>query len=202
MARLPRFMAIKYNCFAPSKESRPSQSPGNRMTNSTMLSGMSTDEHTSVVLQAKRVIEDYGQTMNGWLGPGLTETWETLDLLRKHGVEYVCDWVNDDLPYRMNNGLYSIPYSIELNDMPLFNMPSIDVEEFYRRICETFNVLYEEGQRNARVMSIALHPFLMGVPHRIRVLDRALRYITSNDKVWLATGSEIIKAYRAQSPDA
>jgi len=175
---------------------------GHGLTNSTMLSGMSTDEHTSVVLQAKRVIEDYGQTMNGWLGPGLTETWETLDLLRKHGVEYVCDWVNDDLPYRMNNGLYSIPYSIELNDMPLFNMPSIDIEEFYRRICETFNVLYEEGQRNARVMSIALHPFLMGVPHRIRVLDRALRYIASHDKVWLATGSEIIKAYREQSPTA
>ena len=175
---------------------------GHGLTNSTMLNGMSTDEHTSVVLQAKRVIEDYGQTMNGWLGPGLTETWETLDLLRKHGVEYVCDWVNDDLPYRMNNGLYSIPYSIELNDMPLFNMPSIDVEEFYRRICETFNVLYEEGQRNASVMSIALHPFLMGVPHRIRVLDRALRYIASHDKVWLATGSEIIKAYREQSPTA
>jgi allantoinase len=175
---------------------------GHGLTNSTMLSGMSTDEHTSVVLQAKRVIEDYGQTMNGWLGPGLTETWETLDLLRKHGVEYVCDWVNDDLPYRMNNGLYSIPYSIELNDMPLFNMPSIDIEEFYRRICETFDVLYEEGQRNARVMSIALHPFLMGVPHRIRVLDRALRYIASHDRVWLATGSDIIKAYRAQSPDA
>ena len=175
---------------------------GHGLTNSTMLSGMSTDEHTAVVLQAKRIIEDYGQTMNGWLGPGLTETWETLDLLRKHGVEYVCDWVNDDLPYRMNNGLYSIPYSIELNDMPLFNMPSIDVEEFYRRICETFNVLYEEGQRNASVMSIALHPFLMGVPHRIRVLDRALRYIASHDKVWLATGSEIIKAYREQSPTA
>ena len=65
--------------------------------------------------------------MRGWLGPGLSETWHTLDLLREHGVEYVCDWVNDDLPYRMNNGLYSIPYSIELNDMPLFNVPSIDI---------------------------------------------------------------------------
>ena len=59
--------------------------------------------------------------------------------------EYVADWVNDDLPYRMSNGLYSIPYSLELNDMPLFNMPSIGIEEFYRRICETFDVLYDEG---------------------------------------------------------
>jgi peptidoglycan/xylan/chitin deacetylase (PgdA/CDA1 family) len=98
----------------------------------------------------------------------------------------------------MNNGLYSIPYSIELNDMPLFNMPSISIDDFYRRICETFDVLYEEGERNGRVMAIALHPFLIGVPHRIRTLDRALQYIAGHGKVWFATGSEIIDAYREQ----
>ena len=107
--------------------------------------------------------------MRGWLGPGLTETWSTLDLLRKHGVEYTCDWVNDDLPYRMNNGLYSIPYSIELNDMPLFNAPSISISDFHQRICDAFDVLYEESARNPRVISIALHPFLIGSPHRIRL---------------------------------
>jgi len=120
--------------------------------------------------------------------------------VREHGVDYVCDWVNDDLPYRMNNGLYSIPYSIELNDMPLFNMPSIGIDEFYRRICETFDVLYEEGAKNARVMAIALHPFLIGAPHRIRTLDRALSYIAAHGNVWFATGSEIIDAYRVQEP--
>jgi peptidoglycan/xylan/chitin deacetylase (PgdA/CDA1 family) len=137
--------------------------------------------------------------MRGWLGPGLGETWHTLDLLRQHGVDYVCDWVNDDLPYRMNNGLYSIPYSIELNDMPLFNTPSIDAADFERRICDTFDVLYEEGEKNGRVMAIALHPFLTGVPHRIRYLDRALEYVASHGKVWFATGSEIIAAYREQT---
>src|SRR4029453_4911560 len=137
------------------------------------------------------------------LGPGLTETFATLDLLREHGVDYVCDWVNDDLPYRMSNGLYSIPYSIELNDMPLFNAPSIDIQDFHRRICETFDVLYEEGETTPRVMGIALHPFLIGVPHRIRYLDKALKYIASHQKVWFATGHEIIKAYKkatASSP--
>ena len=111
-------------------------------------------------------------------------------------ASYVCDWVNDDLPYRMNNGLYSIPYSIELNDMPLFNMPSIDIQDFHRRICETFDVLYAEGERTPRVMGIALHPFLIGVPHRIRYLDKALGYIASHQKVWFATGHEIIAAYK------
>jgi peptidoglycan/xylan/chitin deacetylase (PgdA/CDA1 family) len=175
---------------------------GHGLTNSAMLSGLGKDDETAVIAQTRQMIEEQGQRMRGWLGPGLTETWNTLDLLRANGVEYVCDWVNDDLPYRMNNGLYGIPYSLELNDMPLFNMPSIDIQDFHRRICETFDVLYEEGGRNGRVMGIALHPFLIGVPHRIRYLDKALSYIAGHDKVWFALGSEIIEAYRAQEPQA
>jgi len=175
---------------------------GHGLTNSAMLTGLGKDDERSVIAQTRQMIEEQGQRMRGWLGPGLTETWNTLDLLREHGVEYVCDWVNDDLPYRMNNGLYAIPYSLELNDMPLFNMPSIDIEDFHRRICETFDVLYEEGGRNGRVMGIALHPFLIGVPHRIRYLDKALSHIAAHDQVWFALGSEIIQAYRAQEPQA
>ena len=175
---------------------------GHGLTNSAMLTGLAKADETAVIAETRRMIEEQGQRMRGWLGPGLTETWNTLDLLRAHGVEYVCDWVNDDLPYRMNNGLYSIPYSIELNDMPLFNVPSIDIADFHRRICETFDVLYEEGGRNGRVMGIALHPFLIGAPHRIRYLDKALAHVAAHDKVWFALGSEIIEAYRAQEPQA
>ena len=173
---------------------------GHGLTNSVRLTGQTEERETATIAEARAAIEQWGQKMRGWLGPGLSETWRTLDLLRAHGVEYVADWVNDDLPYRMNNGLYSIPYSIELNDMPLFNMPSIAIDEFYRRICETFDVLYEEGARNGRVMAIALHPFLIGAPHRIRTLDRALAHIAAHGKVWFATGSEIIEAYRKQEP--
>jgi peptidoglycan/xylan/chitin deacetylase (PgdA/CDA1 family) len=175
---------------------------GHGMTNSVVLTGLARETEAALIAETRKAIEDNGRTMRGWLGPGLTETFATLDLLRENGVEYVCDWVNDDLPYRMNNGLYSIPYSIELNDMPLFNAPSIDIDDFYRRICETIDVLYEEGARNGRVMGIALHPFLIGVPHRIRYLDRALKYIAAHGKVWFATGHEIIEAYRAQERGA
>jgi allantoinase len=171
---------------------------GHGLTNSVLLTSLDRDKETAVIAETRGIIEQWGQKMRGWLGPGLSETWHTLDFLRDHGVDYVCDWVNDDLPYRMNNGLYSIPYSIELNDMPLFNMPSIGIDEFYRRIAETFDVLYEEGARNGRVMAIALHPFLIGAPHRIRTLDRALTYIASHGNVWFATGAEIIDAYREQ----
>ena len=169
---------------------------GHGLTNSVMLTGMSEQQENAVIAETKTIIESYGQQMRGWLGPGLTETFNSIDLLRRNGVEYTCDWVNDDLPYRMNNGLYSIPYSIELNDMPLFNAPSISIADFHQRIRDAFDVLYDEGAKSPRVMSIALHPFLIGSPHRIRYLDRALEYIAGHDKVWFATGSEIIDAYR------
>ena len=168
---------------------------GHGLTNSVMLTGMTAAQEAAVIAGTREIIAGYGQAMRGWLGPGLTETWSTLELLRQHGVEYTCDWVNDDLPYRMNNGLYSIPYSVELNDMPLFNAPSISIADFQQRICDAFDVLYEEGACSPRVMSIALHPFLIGSPHRIRYLDRALQYIARHDKVWFATGAEIIDAY-------
>jgi peptidoglycan/xylan/chitin deacetylase (PgdA/CDA1 family) len=172
---------------------------GHGVTNSVLLTGLAEEEEAKVIAKTKSAIEAYGQRMKGWLGPGLTETWKTLDLLQRAGVEYVCDWVNDDLPYRMKNGIYSIPYSIELNDMPLFTNPSISIDDFEKRIRDTFDVLYAEGDKGGRVMGIALHPFLTGVPHRIRYLDRALSYIAAHDKVWLATGSEIIDAFRAQA---
>lgn len=171
---------------------------GHGRSNSYLMSGLSVEEERSLIAETREVIEAQGRKMRGWLGPGLTETWSTPDLLIEAGVDYVADWVNDDLPYRMNNGLYSIPYSIELNDMPLFVNPSISSADFERRICETFDVLYEEGERNARAMCIALHPFLIGAPHRIRYLDRALAHIASHEGVWFARGAEIIDAYRSQ----
>ncbi len=174
---------------------------GHGLTNSILLDGMSKEEEAKVITGTKTAIEAYGQKMRGWLGPGLGETWNSLDLLREAGVDYVSDWVNDDLPYKMKNGIYSIPYSLELNDMPLFNMPSISIKDFEKRICDSFDTLYEEAEQGGRVMGIALHPFLIGAPHRIKYLDRALQYVTSKEKVWLATGSEIIDAFRAQAKD-
>ena len=175
---------------------------GHGLTNSKIMSGLEIDAERKLILDTRKVIEDWGRKMRGWLGPGLTETFNTPDLLKECGVEYVADWVNDDLPYRFNNGLYSIPYSIELNDMPLFNNPSISIDDFKRRICDSFDVLYAEGATNGRVMGIALHPFLIGAAHRIKYLDEALQYIAGHDKVWFATGDEIIKAYQAQEANA
>jgi allantoinase len=157
-----------------------------------------TDEQRMIETVVEDIRRFQGKPPRGWLGPALGETLHTLDLLKTAGIEYVCDWVNDDQPYRMNNGLYSIPYTIELNDRPFFREPSAMAWEYQRVIRAAFNVLLREGAEQARVMCIALHPFIIGQPNRIDSLRGALRYITSHEKVWLATGSEIIDAYRAQ----
>jgi allantoinase len=80
----------------------------------------------------------------------------------------------------------------------LFIAPSVSTEEFLRRARDAFDVLYNEGARSPRVMCLSIHPFLIGVPHRIKYFDLALEYIASHSDVWFATGSEIIQAFRDQ----
>ena len=153
-------------------------------------------EMISSVVEEIRAFQ--GKPPRGWLGAGLSETPDTLDLLKRAGIDYVCDWINDDQPYRMNNGLYSIPYTIELNDRPLFREAWATAWDYERMIKASFDVLYREGASIARVMCIALHPFIIGQPNKIDALRSALAYITSHDKVWLACGAEIIDAYTPQ----
>jgi allantoinase len=123
----------------------------------------------------------------------------TPDILKEHGIEYVADWINDDQPYPMKTAhgeLYTIPYSGEINDKPAYESMHVPPHEFARMIRDQFDTLYREGQHSARVMAICLHPYLSGVPHRIRYLDEALGYIAGHDHVWWATGAEIIDAYK------
>ena len=138
----------------------------------------------------------------GWLGSGLQETWDTLDLLAAEGVEYVCDWCNDDQPYMMTQesgrGLVSLPYSHDINDKPAFEQLHRTAAEFQEMICRQFDVLYREGQESGRVMAIAVHPYLTGMPYRIDAFDAALQYICRHEGVWRATGSEIARHYLAQ----
>ncbi|HTI85484.1 MAG TPA: polysaccharide deacetylase family protein [Alphaproteobacteria bacterium] len=149
-----------------------------------------------------RIAKATGVKPRGWLGSGLEETWNTLDHLVDEGVSYVADWVNDDEPYRMDIGggrsIMSIPYSTEINDRPAYVRNQFTPDEFTAMIRAAFDVYYREGERSGRVMAIALHPNLSGVPHRIDALAAGLDYVCKHDGVWLATGSEIIDAYVAQ----
>ena len=144
-----------------------------------------------------RIEQTTGRKPRGWLGSGIQETWQTLDYLADEGLDYVCDWVNDDQPYFMDAGgrqMVSLPYSTEINDLPQFRAGRSN-EEFESMIRRQFDRLYMEGEESARVMAICIHPFVIGVSHRIWVLESALDYIKSHDDVWFATGEEIVDAW-------
>jgi allantoinase len=173
---------------------------GHGETNSRLLANMDEAEERTVIQNVRDTIKKVtGKAPSGWLGPALTETFRTPDILAEEGFDYVADWVNDEQPYRMkvaSNHLYSIPYSIEMNDITAFLGLHRSPEEFGQMIMDQFDVLYEDGATTGRVMSICLHPFLVGHPHRSKYLDKAFKYITSREDVWIATGSEIIEHYR------
>lgn len=172
---------------------------GHNKTNSTRLSALAPEEERKLIRYCLDKLEQAtGKRPVGWLGSGLAETWHTLDYLIEAGCLYVSDWVNDDQPYRMQvNGreIIYVPYSYEVNDSNQINYRLGTIDDFERTIKRTFDVLYREGQQSARVMAICLHPFMIGVPHRIGGLDAALKYIRDHDGVWLATGEEIARAY-------
>jgi allantoinase len=172
---------------------------GHNKTNSDRLSGLSMDQEREVIHGSLEKIRGItGKKPLGWLGSGLAETWNTLDVLVEEGCLYVSDWVNDDQPYLMDikgKRLVYLPYSYEINDSPQLYYRDRSIGEFEQMIRCQFDVLYREGADSGRVMAICLHPYIIGVPHRIDGLDSALQYICSHTGVWLATGEEIVRAY-------
>ena len=172
---------------------------GHGVTNSEHLDAIPPASAAMVVREAVRTIEAAtGQKVRGWLGPGLGEADGTLDALKAAGVEYVCDWgAADDQPFQMKNGLYAVPYTLDINDIGLIDRQGTPASQFSAYIVDAFDTLYREGEDQARVLPIALHPFLIGAPHRVPHLVKALDYIGGHDRVWFARGGDILDAYKA-----
>ena len=173
---------------------------GHGRNNSILINKQPEDEERALIREVvETIIKGTGHRPRGWLGPALSESHRTLDILAENGIDYVGDWVNDEQPYPMRvarGKMTSIPYSIELNDIPAFLDGKKTGEDFGKMICDQFDVLYEDGASSGRVMSICLHPFLIGHPHRSKYFDQALKHIRSRREVWFARGAEIVDWYR------
>ena len=175
---------------------------GHNQTNSRRLNEIPAEEEPTVIRATLDTIERVsGMRPKGWLGSGLQETWNTLDYLAAAGLDYVSDWgPNDDQPYLLHTAeknLVSVPYSYAINDKQALEAAHLTTKEFRDVICDQFDTLYRESLQIARVMHIAVHPYLTGLPYRIAALDSALEHICGHPGVWLATGSEIASHYRS-----
>lgn len=156
-------------------------------------------DERAAIRKTKQLLEDAsGKPMRGWIGPGLSETEATLDLLVEEGVEYVADWVNDDLPYRLNTNtgaLHALPYSLEINDIVLHLVQQRPSPELFERTRDQFDTLYEESADGARVMCVAVHPYVSGAAHRIKYFRQIFDYMKQHEGVVFMTGGEILDWY-------
>ena len=166
-------------------------------TNSTLHTDLSADEERGVLTDIVDTIEKaVGRRPRGWMGPGLTETFNTPALLAELGLTYVLDWTNDDQPYPLNvPGMLSVPYSVELNDIGVFMLKNFTGPDFVQMVKDQLDQLYADSADSGRVMALALHPFVIGQPFRHKYLDQALEYVANHPGVWLTTSDEIAEHY-------
>ena len=144
-----------------------------------------------------------GKLAQGWLSPGLKESDETPDLLKALGVRYVCDWVVDDLPTWMRTAhgpLIAMPYSLEINDSVIYAVEKHASAEISRRLDDTLSVLEPELARQPRVLTLGLHPHLIGVPHRFAWLENMLDRLAEHPQATFMTGAQIADWFEDVSP--
>ncbi len=162
---------------------------------------LSEDEERAAIAECQEIHQRVaGKPFEGWFSPAASNTLHTPDLVAEAGIRYLCDLYHDDQPTPVNvrqGTLFSLPYSMEINDSICWRR-GMEGPAFAQKICDEFDTLYAEGATHGKVMNIAVHPFIMGQPHRIEHLARALEYVLSHSGVWCATGSQIIDWYARQ----
>ncbi len=131
----------------------------------------------------------------GWLGPGLTQTLDTPELLAEAGVRYIGDWVYDDEPTEIATAkgkLVTLPYTVELNDIPTMMIQHHESPYWLTRCRDTFDRYWQEGATRPKIMAIAVHPYISGQPHRIKYLEQVYEYINQHEGVVHWNGAEIL----------
>ncbi len=169
--------------------------------NSTLHSGLSAEEEPRLLAEIVDTIErGTGYRPKGWMGPALTETHQTPALLKELGLNYVLDWTADDQPFPLNvEGMISVPYSVEMNDINFFVFHSFTGAQFAEMVIDQFEQLYSDSEASGRVMPLALHPFVIGQAMRAGHLDKVLKHITAHNDVWVTTSDEIAAHYIAHN---
>lgn len=178
---------------------------GHGRTNAERQDVLGEEEERALIAESTRAIRDFtGKQPAGWLGPYLAQTEVTLDLLKEAGYSYVLDWPADDQPFWMRTragSLLSVPYSIELNDSPAMIFRQQSAEDFESMMIDQFDEMLLQSRKWPLVFTIVLHPFVIGMPFRLRALRRALTHIAAHrDDIWLATPGAVAEHYASLHP--
>jgi peptidoglycan/xylan/chitin deacetylase (PgdA/CDA1 family) len=179
---------------------------GHGRTNSERQGTLPEDDERRLIAEATDIItRAEGRRPQGWLGPWISQSVHTPDLLAEAGYTYLLDWCMDDQPvwFSTRNGgrILSVPYPQELNDIPSIVGRKDSAEQFAAMIIENFEEMLAQSEQQSLVMGIALHPYLVGQPYRLRHLRRALQAIVARrNDIWFTTAGAIA-AHAAALPD-
>jgi peptidoglycan/xylan/chitin deacetylase (PgdA/CDA1 family) len=157
------------------------------------------DDQPGMIARSLETIESFtGKRPMGWLGPGLTQTYDTPEYLAAAGIRYIGDWVYDDEPTKIETAkgpLVTLPYTVENNDIPMMIVQHHEAAYWTQKGIDTFDRLYMEGAERPRVMAIAIHPYISGQPSRIKYLETLYDYIGRFPGVLHWNGEQILRWY-------
>lgn len=178
---------------------------GHGITNSERQSTLTEAEEAALIATATaEITKAEGRAPQGWLSPWIAETAVTPDLLQEAGYSYTMNWCMDDQPVWMRTRqgvLLAVPYPQEVNDIPAVVARKETAAGFADLIIDTFDEMFTQATDQPVVMGIALHPYIVGQPARLRHLRRALAHICERrDDIWLTTSGAIAQSYAAQVP--
>lgn len=167
--------------------------------------GMSEEEEEEEIATAIETVRAVSaRPVRGWLSPSIAPTMRTPEIVARHGIDYILDWPNDDLPYPFKAGdrtIHALPFAWELNDFNSIWSLHRTSEEFAAHVVEAYRFLDEEAAAvgSGRSLCVALRPWISGQPHRLGDVERMFAQIAESDGLWAARAGDIVDAFRAQS---
>jgi allantoinase len=170
--------------------------------NGTIASGMADGMEAAIIAQSLDTLEKAtGIRPKGWASIARSQSWQTADLLKAAGVKYACDWVNDELPYRFNNGLINLPLNHELSDRQIITVQQQSVDSYAQSMLDAHDWLAKEADSfGGRMLPMHVTPYIIGLPYRIDGFEKLLGDLIARNGAYFATGQEIVDIWEAQNP--
>lgn len=166
--------------------------------NGTIATGIDEAAERALIQRSLDTLERVAGTRpRGWHSIARSQSSATPRLLAEAGVDYMCDWVNDDLPYRWNNGLINLPLNHELSDRQILTVQQQSVDSYVEQMQDAYALLASEGA--GRLLPLHLTPYVIGLPYRIDAFERLLGWLAAQPAAWFARGDAIVDAWKAQA---